>query len=186
MSVNLVNPGSSGASGYGNGRRCTVRFQQRCDLHDCSVIVLCTRRFKTRLNFSVLVLFDHHRNRTPVASLEYMEDQSSGHCVASQQDHTISTVHRPSMNLADASMIASNSTATSTHHQHQLQFAVRVGGFQNPYNEKEDSLSPAVPSLLHLPLCRQTTPVPGLRYRNLGKSGLRVSNVGLGTINRKK
>lgn len=31
MSLNLVNPGSSGASGYGSGRRCTVRFQQRCD-----------------------------------------------------------------------------------------------------------------------------------------------------------
>lgn len=26
-----------------------------------------------------------------------------------------------------------------------------------------------------------STPTPGLRYKNLGKSGLRVSNVGLGT-----
>lgn len=26
-------------------------------------------------------------------------------------------------------------------------------------------------------------PSPGIRYRNLGKSGLRVSNVGLGTLN---
>ncbi len=55
-----------------------------------------------------------------------------------------------------------------------------MGERQATLAEKEDSLSPAVPSLLHLPLCRQTTPVPGLRYRNLGKSGLRVSNVGLG------
>ncbi|XP_049772735.1 voltage-gated potassium channel subunit beta-2-like [Schistocerca cancellata] len=30
-------------------------------------------------------------------------------------------------------------------------------------------------------VARQTTVTPGLRYRNLGKSGLRVSNVGLGT-----
>lgn len=30
-------------------------------------------------------------------------------------------------------------------------------------------------------LTRQTSVTPGLRYRNLGKSGLRVSNVGLGT-----
>lgn len=29
-------------------------------------------------------------------------------------------------------------------------------------------------------LTRQTSITPGLRYRNLGKSGLRVSNVGLG------
>lgn len=103
-----------------------------------------------------------------------MEDQSTGHCVSSQEQ---GQQHRASINLAaDASsMMASNSSATSTH---QLSFAVRVQGY--PYAEKEDSLSPAVPSLLHLPLCRQTAPVPGLRYRNLGKSGLRVSNVGLG------
>jgi len=49
-------------------------------------------------------------------------------------------------------------------------------------NEMEGrSLSPAPPSLVHLPLCRQTAPVVGLKYRNLGKSGLRISNVGLGT-----
>lgn len=29
-------------------------------------------------------------------------------------------------------------------------------------------------------LSRQTSLTPGLRYRNLGKSGLRVSNIGLG------
>lgn len=29
---------------------------------------------------------------------------------------------------------------------------------------------------------RQASMTPGLRYRNLGKSGLRVSNIGLGTI----
>lgn len=33
-----------------------------------------------------------------------------------------------------------------------------------------------------VPLTRQTSITPGLRYRNLGKSGLRVSNVGLGMI----
>lgn len=31
-------------------------------------------------------------------------------------------------------------------------------------------------------LSRQTSLTPGLRYRNLGKSGLRVSNVGLGKL----
>lgn len=125
-----------------------------------------------------MILVD--RNRTPVASVEYMEDQSTGHCVSSQEQ--AGQQHRTtSINSADSSsMMASNSSATSTQH-HQLQFAVRVAGYQNAYAEKEDSLSPAVPSLLHLPLCRQTAPVPGLRYRNLGKSGLRVSNVGLGS-----
>ena len=47
-------------------------------------------------------------------------------------------------------------------------------------NESTTSLSPAPPSLVHLPLCRTTAPVVGLKYRNLGKSGLRISNVGLG------
>ncbi|XP_057652577.1 voltage-gated potassium channel subunit beta-2 isoform X1 [Diorhabda carinulata] len=37
--------------------------------------------------------------------------------------------------------------------------------------------APTVP----LQLTRQTSVTPGLRYRNLGKSGLRVSNIGLGT-----
>ncbi|KAL3282847.1 hypothetical protein HHI36_006008 [Cryptolaemus montrouzieri] len=41
-------------------------------------------------------------------------------------------------------------------------------------------LSHSVPSA-PLQLNRQTSVTPGLRYRNLGKSGLRVSNIGLGT-----
>lgn len=32
-----------------------------------------------------------------------------------------------------------------------------------------------------IPLRAGIAPTPGLRYKNLGKSGLRVSNVGLGT-----
>lgn len=32
-----------------------------------------------------------------------------------------------------------------------------------------------------LPIRHCTSATPGLRYKNLGKSGLRVSNVGLGT-----
>lgn len=32
-----------------------------------------------------------------------------------------------------------------------------------------------------IPLRPGVAPTPGLRYKNLGKSGLRVSNVGLGT-----
>lgn len=32
-----------------------------------------------------------------------------------------------------------------------------------------------------LQIVKQTSITPGLRYRNLGKSGLRVSNIGLGT-----
>lgn len=38
--------------------------------------------------------------------------------------------------------------------------------------------TPAAP----LQLTRQTSVTPGLRYRNLGKSGLRVSNIGLGEL----
>lgn len=38
--------------------------------------------------------------------------------------------------------------------------------------------APAAP----LALSRQTSVTPGLRYKNLGKSGLRVSNIGLGTL----
>lgn len=109
--------------------------------------------------------------------MEDQQQQSSSHCVPSQQhEHSISS-QRGSLHLPEAALSA-NSTASSSHQQ--LQFPSRVGGMQATLAEKEDSLSPAVPSLLHLPLCRQTTPVPGLRYRNLGKSGLRVSNVGLG------
>ena len=39
--------------------------------------------------------------------------------------------------------------------------------------------APAAPAQLS----RQTSITPGLRYRNLGKSGLRVSNIGLGDCN---
>lgn len=39
--------------------------------------------------------------------------------------------------------------------------------------------APAAPAQLS----RQTSITPGLRYRNLGKSGLRVSNIGLGDWN---
>ena len=115
-----------------------------------------------------------------------MDDQASS-CAQQQQQQQQQHEqhpHRGSVHMAETS---NSSSATSSshhhhhHHQHQLQFASRVSGFPNSaFAEKEDSLSPAVPSLLHLPLCRQAAPVPGLRYRNLGKSGLRVSNVGLG------
>ena len=179
MSLNLLNPASSGASGYGvNSRRCNVRFQQRCENRhyfsdeSCGPILF---------SWAICLLWlNHLRNRTPVTSVESMEDQqSSGHCGSSQQhEHSVSS-HRGSVHLPEMSISASNSSAASSHQQ--LHFTSRVVG-QATLAEKEDSLSPAVPSLLHLPLCRQTTPVPGLRYRNLGKSGLRVSNVGLGTV----
>lgn len=42
-------------------------------------------------------------------------------------------------------------------------------------------LSHSVPTVPHQ-LTRQTSVTPGLRYRNLGKSGLRVSNIGLGEL----
>lgn len=42
--------------------------------------------------------------------------------------------------------------------------------------------APGVP----IQLTRQTSVTPGLRYRNLGKSGLRVSNIGLGLFLKKK
>lgn len=41
-------------------------------------------------------------------------------------------------------------------------------------------LTHSAPSAPHQ-LARQTSVTPGLRYRNLGKSGLRVSNIGLGS-----
>lgn len=41
-------------------------------------------------------------------------------------------------------------------------------------------LSHSAPTSGPVQLTRQTSITPGLRYRNLGKSGLRVSNVGLG------
>lgn len=55
-----------------------------------------------------------------------------------------------------------------------------VGRGSSGENESSTPLSPVPPSLVHLPLCRTTAPVVGLKYRNLGKSGLRISNVGLG------
>lgn len=178
MSLNLLNPASSGASGYGvNSRRCNVRFQQRCENRHYYSDESCGRIFSWAI---CLLWLNHLRNRTPVTSVESMEDQqSSGHCGSSQlHEHSVSS-HRGSVHLPETSISASNSSAASSHQQ--LHFTSRVVG-QATLAEKEDSLSPAVPSLLHLPLCRQTTPVPGLRYRNLGKSGLRVSNVGLGTV----
>uniref|UniRef100_T1IZD5 NADP-dependent oxidoreductase domain-containing protein n=1 Tax=Strigamia maritima TaxID=126957 RepID=T1IZD5_STRMM len=36
------------------------------------------------------------------------------------------------------------------------------------------------PNLTRFPISRQTSVTPGIRYRNLGKSGLRISNLGLG------
>ena len=73
---------------------------------------------------------------------------------------------------------------TNTHTIQQQQATSMTSTSIQPMglNEKEDSLSPAVPGFVHVPLCRQAAPVPGLRYRNLGKSGLRISNVGLGTF----
>jgi len=55
-----------------------------------------------------------------------------------------------------------------------------VGRGNSAENESSTPLSPIPPSLVHLPLCRTSAPVVGLKYRNLGKSGLRISNVGLG------
>ena len=43
---------------------------------------------------------------------------------------------------------------------------------------KEQLLTSCISSQSH----RLQHPSPGIRYRNLGKSGLRVSNVGLGTL----
>lgn len=37
------------------------------------------------------------------------------------------------------------------------------------------------PNPSHLPVSRQSSVTPGIRYKNLGKCGLRISNVGLGT-----
>lgn len=47
---------------------------------------------------------------------------------------------------------------------------------------KEQLLTSCIAAQAH----RSQHPSPGIRYRNLGKSGLRVSNVGLGTLNVKQ
>lgn len=45
-------------------------------------------------------------------------------------------------------------------------------------------LTHSAPTQQQLPVARQPSVTPGLRYRNLGKSGLRVSNIGLGKENK--
>lgn len=45
---------------------------------------------------------------------------------------------------------------------------------------KEQLLLSGLTHAAPVQLTRQTSVTPGLRYRNLGKSGLRVSNIGLG------
>ncbi len=105
-----------------------------------------------------------------MASVEYMEDQSPNPCQHSR--HSSSNHHH--------GYLCETSTATSMapllYPHQQLHLA------KPRVPEKEESLSPVVPSLVHLPLCRQSPPLTGLRYRNLGKSGLRISNIGLGQL----
>lgn len=97
-----------------------------------------------------------------MASLEFMDG------------HQDVTVHSPSASTAPQ-------TPQHHHHHHRPSLSVpSIAASGGPSSEKDDSLSPAVPSLVHLPLTRQSAPVAGLKYRNLGKSGLRISNVGLG------
>lgn len=104
-----------------------------------------------------------------MASLEFMDG------------HQDVTVHSPS-----ASTAPQTPQQHHHHHHHRPSLSVpSIAASGGPSSDKDDSLSPAVPSLVHLPLTRQSAPVAGLKYRNLGKSGLRISNVGLGTFSQK-
>ena len=105
-----------------------------------------------------------------MASVEYMEDQSPNPCQHSR--HSSSNHHHGY--LCETPTTTSMAPLLYPHQQLHLT-KPRVP-------EKEESLSPVVPSLVHLPLCRQSPPLTGLRYRNLGKSGLRISNIGLGQL----
>ena len=101
-----------------------------------------------------------------MASLEFMEDCQSP---STNQQGQQQSQHL----LQPESALAISTSSTST---------LQTGSSRHGADQKEENsaLSPAAPALVHLPLCRQTSSVPGLRYRNLGKSGLRISNVGLG------
>jgi hypothetical protein len=101
-----------------------------------------------------------------MASVEYMEDQSPNACQHSR--HSSSNHHH---GYLCETPTTTNAMVPLHPHQQLLLTKPRV-------SEKEESLSPVVPSLVHLPLCRQSPPLIGLRYRNLGKSGLRISNIG--------
>lgn len=112
-----------------------------------------------------------------MASVEYVDSQTPSSHHSHQQEVTVhsppSGVQSSLHPLAAASGQHRPSIAGSAH-------AAVAGSSTLAITEKEESLSPAVPSIVHLPFVRQSPPVPGLRYRNLGKSGLRISNVGLG------
>ena len=87
-----------------------------------------------------------------MASLECMEDQSPSPC---QPRHSISN-HLGIGNLCETPTTTSSLTPLYQHQQLQLTNRPKV-------TEKEESLSPVVPSLVHLPLCRQSPPLTGLR-----------------------
>ena len=110
-----------------------------------------------------------------MASVEYMEDSSGANQQQQQQQNRLAT-----FTIAESTGTTANMLAPSPLAGQQFQtLRLNIGAAMSAGHEA-DGLSPALPSLVHLPLCRQSAAVTGLRYRNLGKSGLRVSNVGLG------
>lgn len=86
---------------------------------------------------------DVHRCRAPIASLDCMEEFSTGSALSALGDRG-----------GDGGITKEQLLLSGLTHS-----------------------APSQP----LQLARQTSITPGLRYRNLGKSGLRVSNIGLGT-----
>ena len=164
MSLNLVNPSSSGAPGPGGGRRCVVKF------HKCPHQ---PTRISNRLEIINKSSF-LSRHRTPMTSVEYMDGQ--------QHDPSAGSSPSPGAYLHQhlQQPPAHPLSSGGGQQQHRVSFSSSLTA-ATPV-EKEESLSPAVPGLVHMPLARQSAPVAGLRYRNLGKSGLRISNVGLGTF----
>ena len=100
--------------------------------------------------------------RAPIASLDCMEEFTG------TNEHL--TMHA----TATTTMTTSTTTSTSTTMGVPgTKEALLLSNFhyQNSINSGTNPIS-----------TRQGTVTPGLRYRNLGKSGLRVSNVGLGNV----
>lgn len=111
-----------------------------------------------------------------MASVEYMEEQSPGHS-GLQPAHP---ARLATFSLSESPAATVNVLAPSPLLGQQFTAVRQTAPGQEAGERESSGLAPALPSLVHLPLCRQSAAVVGLRYRNLGKSGLRVSNVGLG------
>nr|CAH7754703.1 unnamed protein product [Callosobruchus chinensis] len=104
-----------------------------------------------------------YRCRAPIASLDCMEEFSAGSALSALAGGEPRGGGGGGLPGADVGGSGAMAAAIGTKEQ------LLLAGLAHT--------APAAP----LQLARRTTYTPGLRYRNLGKSGLRVSNIGLGT-----